>query len=167
MSDDLTEKIPGTAEPAQSNSEKVDVLISAIQSLSADFQEVKVRLDALERTVSQRSFDTQPIWERALAEISATRAEVSELRAEVSEFRAEVSELRAEVSEVRAELSEVRAELAETKAELRAEMQDGFRTLGSKMEVLNEDLLTLRGNQRLLDRRVENLESKTSNPQNK
>ena len=76
--------------------------------------------------MTERSFETKPIWERALAEIAATRAE-----------------------------------LAETRAELRAEMKDGFRMLGLKIEVLNEDSLTVRADQRQLERRVETLESKT------
>ena len=41
-------------------------------------------------------------------------------------------------------------------------MKDGFRKLGAKMDVLNNDLLTVRGDQRLLEKRVEDLESKAS-----
>ena len=135
MSDDPTNELPGDGKELSTpqDDDKISALISAVQSLSTDFQslstdfqEVKVHLEGLEKTVNERSYETKPIWERALAEIAATRAE-----------------------------------LAETRAELRAEMKDGFRKLGSKMEVLNEDLLTLRGDQRLLDRRVETLESKT------
>lgn len=141
MSDDLTQKLPGDKEPiAPQDDDKISVLISAVQSLNTNvqslrsaFQDVEVRLEALEKTVTERSFETKPIWERALAEIA----------------------------EVRAELAEIRAELAETRAELRAEMQAGFRKLGLKIELLNEDSLTLRADQRQLDRRVETLESKT------
>jgi len=134
MSDDLTQKLPGDREPIEHPADdKFSALVSAVRSLSADVQSlhkavrgVDARLEALERTVTVRSAETKPIWERALAEIAETRAELSE-----------------------------------TRAELKAEMNDGFRKLGAKMEVLNDDLLTLRGNQRLLDKRVENLESKT------
>ena len=134
MSDDLTQKLPGDQEsiPTQDN-DRINVLInavqslsSAVQSLSSDIQEIKVRIEMLEKIVSERSFDTKPIWERALAEIAATRAE-----------------------------------LAETRAELRAEMKDGFRMLSLKIELLNEDSLTLRADQRQLERRVDTLESKT------
>jgi chromosome segregation ATPase len=127
MSDDLTQKLPGDKEPtAPQDDDRISLLISAVQSLSSDIREVKDRLEALEKTVTERSFETKPIWERALAEIAATRAE-----------------------------------LAETKAELRSEMKDGFRKLGLKIELLNEDSLTLRADQKQLDRRVEALESKT------
>jgi uncharacterized protein YoxC len=122
MSDDLTEKLPG-----QVNVERINALISAVQSMSVDFREVNVRLEALEKTVNERWYDTKPIWERALAEISETRAE---LKAEI--------------------------------AELRSETSDGFHTLGSKMQVLIEDVLTVRADQRLLGKRVQDLESKAS-----
>ena len=102
-------------------------LSTDFQALSAEFQEVKVRITTLETTVNKHSFETKPIWERALAEIAATRAE-----------------------------------LAETRTELRSEMKDGFRKLGAKMDVLNNDLLTVRGDQRLLEKRVDDLESKVS-----
>jgi len=163
MSDDLTQNLPGDKEPiAPQDDDRISLLIVAVQSLSiniellntnfqslsTDFQEVKVRIEALEGTVTARSLETKPIWERALAEIAETRAELGETRAE----------LKAELAETRAEL---KAEIAETRAELRGEMQAGFRKLGLKIELLNEDSLTLRADQRQLDRRVETLESKT------
>jgi chromosome segregation ATPase len=166
MSDDLTQKLPGDKEPiAPQDDDRISLLIIAVQSLSTNFQslstnfqslstnfqslstafqDVKVRLEALEKTVTERSFETKPIWERALAEIAATRAELGETRAEL-----------------KGEIADVKAELAETRAELRAEMQAGFRKLGLKIELLNEDSLTLRADQKQLDRRVETLESKT------
>lgn len=148
MSDDLTQKLPGGKEPiAPQDDDRISLLIIAVQSLSGVIHEVRVRLEALEKTVTERSFNTKPIWERALAEIAATRAELAETRAE----------LKGELAETRAEL---KAEIAETRAELRAEMKDGFRKLGLKIELLNEDSLTLRGDQKQLDRRVETLESK-------
>ena len=167
MSDDLTHKLPGDRETiapqdedrigllviaVQSLSSAVQSLSIEVQSLSSDVHEVKARLEALEKTVTERSFETKPIWERALAEIAATRAE---LKAEIAETKAE---LKAEIAEAKAE---IRAEIAEAKAELRAEMRDGFRKLALKIELLNEDSLTLRADHKQLDRRVEGLESKT------
>ena len=159
MSDDLTQKLPGDKEAiapqdddrisllviaVQSLSSSVQSLSSEVQSLSSEVHDVRARLETLEKTVTEHSFETKPIWERALAEIAATRAELAETRAELAETRAEL-----------------KAEIAETKAELRSEMKDGFRKLALKIELLNEDSLTLRADQRQLDRRVEALESKT------
>jgi chromosome segregation ATPase len=170
MSDDLTQRLPGDKETtAPQDDDRISLLVIAVQSLSSavqslsievqslssDVHEVKARLETLEKTVTEHSFETKPIWERALAEIAATRAELADMRAELAETRAE---LKAEIAETRAEL---KAEIAETKTELRAEMKDGFRKLALKIELLNEDSLTLRADQKQLDRRVEALESKT------
>jgi hypothetical protein len=125
MSNDPTKKLPG-----EQDADRIDTLIGAVQSMSADFQEVRVRLGALEKTFNERMYDTKPIWERALAEIAEIRSELAETRGEI--------------------------------AELRSEMTDGFRTLGSKMDVLNQDVLTVRADQRLLGKRVQDLESKLS-----
>jgi len=167
MSNDLTQKLPGDKEsiPPQDD-DRISLLIVAVKSLSGVIHEVRARLEALEKTVTERSFKTKPIWERELAEIAATRAELAETRAEL---KAEIAETRAELAETRAELkaeiaetrAELKAEIAETRAELRSEMKDGFRKLSLKIELLNEDSLTLRGDQKQLDRRVEALESKT------
>jgi F0F1-type ATP synthase membrane subunit b/b' len=137
MSDDLTERLPGGQD-----SDRISALIGAVESMGADFHEVKVQLEALQKTVNDRLYDTKPIWERALAEIADTRAE-----------------LKTQIADTRAEL---KTEIAETRAELRSEMRDGFRMLGSKMDVLNEDVLTVRAEQRLLGKRVQDLESKAS-----
>jgi chromosome segregation ATPase len=118
MSDDPTKKLPG-----EQDADRISALISAMQSMSA-------RFEALEKTVSERLYDTKPIWERALAEIAEIRSELAETRGEI--------------------------------AELRSEMRDGFHTLGSKMDVLNQDVLTVRAEQRLLGKRVQDLESKAT-----
>lgn len=162
MSDDLTQKLPGEKEPtALQDDDRISLLIVAVESLSTAVEslstrveslstsvdslrsrveslstsveslriaveDVKARVEVLENSAAEGSLETKPIWERALAEIAATRAE-----------------------------------LAETRSELRAEMRDGFLKLGLKIELLNEDSLTLRADQRQLERRVETLESKT------
>jgi len=159
MSDDLTRKLPGDEEPiAPQDDDKIGLLVVGVQSLSVNLeslstavQEMKARLEALAETVTKRSLETRPIWERALAEIAATRAELGETRAELGETRAEL----------KSEIASVRAELSQTRADLRVEMRDGFRKLGLKIELLNEDSLTLRADQRQLERRVEALESKS------
>ena len=106
MSDDPTKDLPGDRKEisGKQDDDKIDVLVGAVQSLATDFQalsahvqtlsagfqtlsadvqEVKTRLTALEKTVNERSYETKPIWERALAEIAATRAELAETRTEL------------------------------------------------------------------------------------
>jgi len=69
MSDDLTHKLPGDRETiAPQDQDRIGLLViavqslsSAVQSLSSDVHEVKARLEALEKTVTERSFETKPI----------------------------------------------------------------------------------------------------------
>src|SRR5437870_8094498 len=112
MSDDTTRKLSGDGnEPI--DAKRFDALVDAVQSMS-------VRLEAIEKAVTARAYDTKPIWEQALAEIAGTRAELAETRGELAETRAEVAETRGELAETRAEVAETRAEVAETRTELAA-----------------------------------------------
>ena len=77
MSEDLTKKLP------KSDSEKLDEILTTIQSLEGRFDnfegrfenlETRVggidsRLERLEETVDQRLHDTRPIWHKVLADI--------------------------------------------------------------------------------------------------
>ena len=47
-------------------------------------------MDARLETLESRSYDTRPIWERALKEILESRMEFGELKAEVNELKREV-----------------------------------------------------------------------------
>lgn len=129
MSEDTTKNLPG--------GDRIDALVGLVQTMSTDLRDVKTRLGTLENTVSERLFDTRPIWERALAEIAGTRSELAETRSDVSAIRLEVSQVR-------------------------SEMNDGFRKLNAKMDVLNQDVLEVRAENRLLGKRVDKLESNSS-----
>lgn len=106
------------------------------------------------------------------SDVAGIRSEVTEMRSELTETRSELAETRSEVSEIRSELAETRSELAETRSEVsairlevsqvRAEMNDGFRKLDTKMDVLGLDVLEVRAENRLLGKRVDKLESNSS-----
>jgi chromosome segregation ATPase len=142
-------------------------------------RQILARLDGLEQKVDAKLMDTRPIWERALAEIVATRAELSEARAELSETRSELSETRSELAETRAELAETRAELAETRTELaefrtsvegrldklevelaefRHESNANLHSLDRQIMVVAKEFVHLRSDQHYLEDRVEAIE---------
>ena len=135
-------------------------------------RQILARLDGLEQKVDAKLMDTRPIWERALAEIVATRAELSEARAELSETRSELSETRSELSETRAELAETRTELAEFRtsvegrldklevelAEFRHETNANLHSLDRQIMVVAKEFVHLRSDQHYLEDRVEAIE---------
>ena len=55
-------------------------------------EKVLARLDALEAKLDQRSFETKPIWERALAEILELKQSVAETNQRLTDGLAEVNE---------------------------------------------------------------------------
>ena len=135
-------------------------------------RQILARLDGLEQKVDAKLMDTRPIWERALAEIVATRAELSEARAELAETRSELSETRSELAETRAELAETRTELAEFRtsvegrldklevelAEFRHETNANLHSLDRQIMVVAKEFVHLRSDQHYLEDRVEAIE---------
>jgi septal ring factor EnvC (AmiA/AmiB activator) len=100
MSEEPTQDMPG----GRSFEERVFLRFDA---LDASISEVTGRVQQLEA----RSYDTRPIWERALKEIVETRRELTETRRELKETRRELSKrltrVEAVVYEVRSNLSEM------------------------------------------------------------
>ena len=59
---------------------KLNQIITIIQSLDSRVQGVEARISALEIKVEERLYDTRPIWERVLTEIAELRAGQEQLR---------------------------------------------------------------------------------------
>jgi DNA repair exonuclease SbcCD ATPase subunit len=90
------------------------------------------------------------------------RAGQEELRAGQEELRAGQEELRAGQEELRAEVKELRAgqqELRKLYEQLRSDFNTGMRRVERKIEILNDNLLTMKADIRDLEVRVEKLES--------
>jgi len=116
---------------------RIGTLIGLVQTMGASLEDVKGRLYTLEKTVSERLFDTKPIWERALAEIVELRSEQGQTRSELSQVRSELSQMRSEVS-------------------------DSLHKFGEKIDLLVEDVFAVRSENKSLKRRMDNLEPKAS-----
>ena len=153
MTDDPTKRLPSEVDLRVYLDEKIDVLTGAIQSLGANFQSLGANFQSLSAEVQSLSADVQSL-----------SADVQQLKVRVEAVEKTVIERSMETKPIweRAlgELANLRVELAETRQELRTEMKEGFRKLAMKVELLNEDSLTVRSDQRQLEKRVEALESK-------
>jgi hypothetical protein len=77
-------------------------LIALVQQVATDLNDVKVRLQNLEMKFEQSSYDTKPLWERALAEILEIR---NELRQSNKENSATLKEINRKLNRIQAELS--------------------------------------------------------------
>jgi chromosome segregation ATPase len=122
-------------------------------------------LDARVQTLESRSYDTKPIWERALQEIVETRQELREIRDELKEMRSEVKETRDELKETRSEVRETRDELKETRSEVketRDEMKYFKRVLTDRLDQLHLVALETVVDVRRAHDRIDKIESRPS-----
>src|SRR5579862_1239816 len=118
---------------------------------------------------------------QVLSEMRELRGEVKELRGEVKDLRGEVKDLRGEVRKldgkvqtldgrVQALEDKVDARLKETRpvwenvlaqlAGLRKDMDQGFRNLGRKIDLLGKDVLQMRADVQEFDERLTRLEGR-------
>src|SRR5215216_5233921 len=101
MSEDLTKKLP------RSDSEKLNLILTTIQSLEGRFEKLEIRIEnidsrlqrleakferleqkveRLDEKVEQRLYDTRPIWHKVVADIAQWQTNQGALRAELSEL---------------------------------------------------------------------------------
>ena len=127
MSEDLTQKLPTSPDPALSQ------ILSAVHNLSS-------RMESLEKKVEERLFDTRPIWEKVLLDI--TQLQEGQQRLEVGQQRLEVGPQR----------------LEERLESLRDETRTGMRNLKRQFPILNDTFLEVRADYKDLDKRLYHLE---------
>lgn len=68
MSKDLTQKLNGSIE------DKIDWLITAVQSVDSRLANVETRLESLEIKVDERMKETRPMWEALQAQLTELNA---------------------------------------------------------------------------------------------
>ena len=148
---------------------KLNQIITIVQSLDSRGQQMEARISALETKVDERLYDTRPIWERVLVELVELRtrqeqlhAGQEQLQAAQEEMRVEIAELRAGQEQLKAGQEEMRAEIAELhvgQKELRTTMWEGFHKVERQLMVLSKDFLERRAEVEYLERRIDKLES--------
>ena len=145
---------------------------------------VEIRIGKLE----DRQYDTKPIWEQALAAIAETNQQMREGFAETNQRIAETNQrmregfaetnqridetnqrMREGFDEIRAQLGVIVARLDamdekfkgidERFDSLDKDLDNNFRGVERKIDVLNRNILELRADQRYVDSRLEKIES--------
>ena len=116
--------------------------------------------------MSNDEMTTQPTIESLLSRLDEWGArftsELSEIRGGQAELRQNVEELKTGQGEIRQNVGELRKgqeELRKGQEELRAELNAGLRRVERKIEILNDNMLTINADIRDLEVRVEKLES--------
>lgn len=125
-----------TQQMSNSNSQ----VIAAIRSLED-------RIGNVEQIIVARLNDTRPLEQQMLAQLNELTATVATLTATVATILEKIATIQEELTA-----------LHEDFESFRRETNDNFRLVNNKLDVLNHDVLTVRAQQRDLEKRVTRLE---------
>ena len=126
------------------------------QRVFARFDTIDARLESLE----SRSYDTKPIWERALAAINEMLSEIGQLNARVETIEAKVDRIEARVGALESQVAGLRSDQESMRHELLDTQREFKRTLTRLLETLVSFLVDTRDLMRDHDARLKLLESK-------
>ncbi len=118
-------------------------------TVDARFDTVDARLEKLEA----RSYDTKPIWERALAKIMELGLEMGDVKSKVGVIEGKVQLLETEIVIIKTDHKGIRNELVE----IRREVKHGLK---EKLDLITKFLLEDREDIRDAEERIRELESK-------
>ena len=101
---------------SEESTKKLANRVSFEQRVFARFDSIDARLEKLE----SRSYDTKPIWEKALAVIVETGLEVGELKTKVEaiETKVDVIETKVEAIETKVDVIESKVDVIESKVDV-------------------------------------------------
>jgi len=144
MSEDKTKEMNGS----KSFEERV---FERFERIEGRLVNVEIKISKLE----ERQYDTKPIWEQVLAAIAEINSRLASMdgRFDAMDGRFDAMDARFEAIDARFDRVDSRFDKLET------DMDDGFRRVARKMEVLNDSFLEMQADQRYLDRRLEKIEA--------
>jgi len=123
-------------EPTKNLSRSFEERVFArFDAFDARFDTVDARLGKLEA----RSYDTKPIWERALAQIMETGLEVGEIKKTVGVIGSKVAVIETEVTGVKTEVAGLKTEVVEVKTEVEG-MKTGYAGIRNELTDVRREL---------------------------
>jgi chromosome segregation ATPase len=113
-------------------------------------------IDAQLETLESRSYDTKPIWERALAAITETQLEVGEINTKVGMIETKIDAIETRLGTVEGDVASLRSDYHSL-----LESQRDFKVkIARRIDLVLETLVDTRENMRNSDARLSELESK-------
>jgi len=119
-------------------------------------------LDGRVQVLESRSYDTKPIWERALNEILLTRHELVETRSEVAGLKNEVAGVKNKVAGLKGEVADVKNEVVGVKGEvleMKRELKEFKREVTKRLDRVEAIQHDNRADIREPEERIEQIES--------
>lgn len=145
---------------------RFEAIDARFDSVDARFTQIDNRFDAVESRLEKleaRSFDTKPIWERALAAITQISMEVREIKTKVEAIETKVEAIETRVEAIENRLGTVESDVAGIRSDYASllESQQNFKKkIVRRIDLLLETLVDTHENQRNSDARLTLLESK-------
>ena len=135
------------------------------------FDAVDARLGSIENRLEKlemKQYETKPIWEQALIEISHANERIGQLTITVTQTNERVDQLATSLAKTDSRVEQVATSVellrSDMKAEfstLRNEIEDSFHDVEWKIDVLNNNLLKMQVNHRFIERHLRDLESQS------
>ena len=132
-----------------------------LTQLAVDVRALTARMTSLEEKVEARLYDTRPIWERVLAELTGLREGQSRMQEGLAGLSQEQAGFKGELAGFKAELARLGAEQGGLREELRnfrTETDHNLKLINRQLGILSKDFLRIRADQDDLDERVTQLE---------
>src|SRR6266403_2661040 len=120
------------------------------------FDAVDSRLERLE----SRSYDTKPIWERALKEIHETRRDLGEVKAGLAGVKTDVAGLKSDVTGLKTDVSGLKTDVFEMKNEFSDAKREVRRQVTKRLDQIQVFQFEYREDIRAAYERIEKLEKK-------
>lgn len=165
MSEDLTQKLPN------SDGEKLNQILTTVQSLTSDVSDIKFRVGKLEQTVEERLHDTRPIWEKVTADIAALQLSQDRFQKQQELFQAQHERFQSQQEHFQAQQENFEGRqndfegslrrLEEGMELLRADSRDvktHIRDIFRRLSIFNDTLMTMQADYRDIYDRVRGLE---------
>ncbi len=162
MNEDTTRNLNGD--------EKLNHLIVLVGQMSGELRGFGKQLESLEEKVDRRLMETRPIWEAVRMRLDgmdthlegiATRFDGMDMRLDGIDARLNGIDARLDGIDVRLDGVDGRLNKLESNVtDLKTEMAEGFYKFSEKVQVLLEDVMDVRSEQRRLKHRMDKLESK-------
>lgn len=146
MSEEVTRGLPQDGvERILARLDSIDARLTAFEvNVENRFSNVESRLSTLEEKVERRLQETRPIWEQVLVRLGGVESNLGGLESKVGSLESRVQNLEGEV------------------VGLREEMRTGFHHVGRYLLKLSEEFMDVRADQRDLEKRIDELETKTT-----
>jgi chromosome segregation ATPase len=149
MNKEPTKELPNKRSFEERVFARFDAFDARFDTVDARFDTVDARLEKLE----SGSYDTKPIWQRALAAIMELGMEMGEVKSKVGVIEGKVQLLENDIGVIKTDHKGIRNELVE----IRREVKHGLK---EKLDLITKFLLEDREDIRDAEERIRALESK-------